>query len=140
MRAGVADAGSWALRDRNSKVARTATRALSEPVQVTARAGGNARVPSTVSKPRAPKPKEPDVVGAGSPFAGVGLSDDRVCDMPFGDLVAAMEKAGFSKELTAEGKAYRKRLKNRRHVMQYSNRKKVGTKTLNGQNDDLKVQ
>jgi hypothetical protein len=95
--------------------------------------------PSTVSKPWAPKPKDPEVVGAGSPFAGVGLSDDRVCDMPFGDLVAAMEKAGFSKERTSEGKAYRKRLKNRRHVMQYSNRKKAGSTTLSSQNDGLKA-
>ena len=78
-------------------------------------------------------------MGAGSPFAVVGLSDDLVCGMPFGELVAAMKKAGFSKELTAEGKAYRKRLKNRRHVMQYSNRKKAGSTTLSSQNDGLKV-
>ena len=79
-------------------------------------------------------------VGAGSPFAVVGLSDDLVCGMPFGELVAAMKKAGFSKELTAEGKAYRKRLKNRQCVKQYSNRKKAGSTTLSSQNDGLKVE
>ena len=125
-----ADTGSQPLRDRNAaKVARTSAKSPAQPAQVAA---------SKASKGRAPKAKDPEVVGQDSPFAGVGLSDDRVCDMPFGDLVVAMETAGFSKELTAEGKAYRKRLKNRRHVMQYSNRKKVGTKTLNGQNDNLK--
>ena len=129
---GAAAAASRALRDRNTKVVRTTAK---PPAQIIARAGKTAKAPR--KKPSLAKDSE--VVGLDSPFTAIGLSDDRVCDMPFGDLVAAMETAGFSSGLTAEGKAYRKRLKNRRHVMQYSNRKKIGSTTLNGQNDDLKV-
>lgn len=114
---------------KTSRTTRTPKNALSS-------GAGKAR-PVTTKKT---KSKSQGTIGSDSPFATIGLSDADVCDMPFNDLVAAMEKGGFSKEAMAAGKAYRKRLKNRRHVMQYSTRKKQSSETLSGQNQSLKDQ
>jgi hypothetical protein len=105
------------------------------------------------SVPKARKPKSEAVagksiqvkkeenleIGPDSPFSGINLSDQTVCNMPFQQFVDAMDAAGFSKQQVAKGKLYRKRLKNRQHVMEYSSRKKQSTATLAEQNQELKA-
>eukprot|EP00040_Diaphanoeca_grandis_P023783 m.129877 g.129877 ORF g.129877 m.129877 type:complete len:300 (-) comp29439_c0_seq1:65-964(-) len=64
------------------------------------------------------------VVNHVNPFTTIGLSEDQVCDMPFKCLKALMEEHKFSKEMTCQGKCYRRRLRNRRQVMAYAARKR----------------
>jgi hypothetical protein len=72
-----------------------------------------------------------------NPFKGIGLSDDEVCDIPFPDLVKAMKENDFTEEMMERGKRHRKRLKNRRQVMSYANRKKDSTDQTKHENSSL---
>lgn len=85
------------------------------------------------------KNKDKAEIGADSPFASIGLTDTKVCAMPFQELIEAMNAAGFSKQQVAAGKLYRKRLKNRQHVMEYSSRKKQSTASIAEENKALKA-
>lgn len=90
--------------------------------------------PSLTAKTPARPRKKTDT---DNPFKCTRLTDEQVCDLPFNDIVKIMKDNNFTSEMIERGKKHRKRLKNRRQVMSYANRKRNNNEQTAEENADL---
>jgi hypothetical protein len=72
-----------------------------------------------------------------NPFAQHGVPDVEVEMMPFKEFQTLMRTHNFSAAEQAAGKRFRKRLKNRRQVMLYADKKRVSASSLKSKNTEL---
>lgn len=72
-----------------------------------------------------------------NPFASVGVPDEQVEMLPFKEFQALMKRHNFGAAQMATAKKFRKRLKNRRQVMLYADKKRVTTASLRSTNIQL---
>lgn len=92
---------------------------------------------SSTIAPAAKKSRPRKRTDQDNPFKGTGLTDDDVCDLPFNDLIKIMKEKNFTADMIERGKKHRKRLKNRKQVMSYANRKKTSNNVTQMQNVQL---
>jgi len=69
-----------------------------------------------------------------NPFAKHNVPDQVVEGLPHSEFVQLMKTHGFTAKQVTAGKRFRKRLKNRRQVMQYADKKRVGEGVLREEN------